>query len=180
MKVDYRRSTAAYKTSHRCQFSLRVGSRVNHSRGKRFWNPCITMFPLHMRWISFIASMYVSNAWRIIFDILHVSLNNLFRNSCNNTTSVNPRLCHFQMSGRAGRRGFDLVGNVIFFGIPYRKIQRLMTANIPKLVGNFPITVSLVLRLLLMTTQADDKKDALTKVSKDSFEWIFNSFLFFQ
>ena len=32
MKVDYRRSTAAYKTSHRCQFSLRVGSRVNHSR----------------------------------------------------------------------------------------------------------------------------------------------------
>ena len=99
-----------------------------------------------------------------------MSLNNLFRNSCNNTTSVNPRLCHFQMSGRAGRRGFDPVGNVIFFGIPYRKIQRLMTANIPKLVGNFPITVSLVLRLLLMTTQADDKKDALTKVSKDSFE----------
>ena len=84
------------------------------------------------------------------------------------------------MSGRAGRRGFDPVGNVIFFGIPYRKIQRLMTANIPKLVGNFPITVSLVLRLLLMTTQADDKKDALTKVSKDSFEWIFNGFLFFQ
>ncbi|CAH3109010.1 unnamed protein product [Pocillopora meandrina] len=68
-----------------------------------------------------------------------------------------------QMSGRAGRRGFDPVGNVIFFGIPYRKVQRLMTANIPKLVGNFPITVSLVLRLLLMTTQADDKKDALTK-----------------
>ncbi|PFX17720.1 putative ATP-dependent RNA helicase DDX60 [Stylophora pistillata] len=68
-----------------------------------------------------------------------------------------------QMSGRAGRRGFDPVGNVIFFGIPYRKVQRLMTANIPKLVGNFPITVSLVLRLLLMTTQADDRGDALTK-----------------
>lgn len=79
-------------------------------------------------------------------------------------------ICYFQMSGRAGRRGFDPVGNVIFFGIPYRKVQRLMTANIPKLVGNFPITVSLVLRLLLMTTQADDKEDALTKVSKDYFE----------
>ena len=62
------------------------------------------------------------------------------------------------------------MGNVIFFGIPYRKVQRLMTAHIPKLVGNFPITVSLVLRLLLMTTQADDKEDALTKVSKDYFE----------
>ncbi|XP_022803066.1 probable ATP-dependent RNA helicase DDX60 [Stylophora pistillata] len=68
-----------------------------------------------------------------------------------------------QMSGRAGRRGFDPLGNVIFFGIPYRKVQRLMTANIPKLVGNFPITVSLVLRLLLLTTKANDKKDALTK-----------------
>jgi len=70
------------------------------------------------------------------------------------------------MSGRAGRRGFDPVGNVIFFGIPYRKVQRLMTANIPKLVGNFPINVSLVLRLLLMTSTGGDKQDALTKVRR--------------
>ena len=68
------------------------------------------------------------------------------------------------MSGRAGRRGFDPVGNVVFFGVPYRKVQRLITANIPKLVGNFPINVSLVLRLLLMTTKGDDKKDAFIKV----------------
>ena len=32
MKVDYRRSTTAYKTSHRRLFSVRVGSRVHHSR----------------------------------------------------------------------------------------------------------------------------------------------------
>ncbi|PFX17719.1 putative ATP-dependent RNA helicase DDX60 [Stylophora pistillata] len=68
-----------------------------------------------------------------------------------------------QMSGRAGRRGFDPVGNVVFFGLPYRKVQRLITANIPKLVGNFPINVSLVLRLLLMTSKGDDPQDALTK-----------------
>ena len=68
------------------------------------------------------------------------------------------------MSGRAGRRGFDPVGNVVFFGIPYRKVQRLITANIPKLVGNFPINVSLVLRLLLMTSKGDDNRDAFTKV----------------
>ncbi len=68
------------------------------------------------------------------------------------------------MSGRAGRRGFDPMGNVVFFGVPYRKVQRLITANIPKLVGNFPINVSLVLRLLLLTSKGDDKKDALTKV----------------
>ena len=68
------------------------------------------------------------------------------------------------MSGRAGRRGFDPVGNVVFFGVPYRKVQRLITANIPNLVGNFPINVSLVLRLLLMTSKGDDSRDALTKV----------------
>ncbi|CAH3109022.1 unnamed protein product, partial [Pocillopora meandrina] len=68
-----------------------------------------------------------------------------------------------QMSGRAGRRGFDPVGNVVFFGVPSRKVQRLITANVPKIVGNFPINVSLVLRLLLMTSKGDDREDALTK-----------------
>ena len=70
------------------------------------------------------------------------------------------------MSGRAGRRGFDPVGNVVFFGVPYRKVQRLITANVPKLVGNFPINVSLVLRMLLITSKGDDKKDALRKVCR--------------
>ena len=68
------------------------------------------------------------------------------------------------MSGRAGRRGFDPVENVVFFGVPYRKVQRLITANVPKIVGNFPINVSLVLRLLLI--RRDDQKDALTKVCR--------------
>ena len=72
------------------------------------------------------------------------------------------------MSGRAGRRGFDPVGNVVFFGVPYQKVQRLITANIPKLVGNFPINVSLVLRLLLMTSKGEDKRDAFTKVGTGS------------
>ena len=49
MKVDYRRSTAAYKTSHRCLFSLRVGSRVHHSRlfaiKSRLWETFLK--PLH-------------------------------------------------------------------------------------------------------------------------------------
>ena len=70
------------------------------------------------------------------------------------------------MSGRAGRRGFDPVGNVVFFGVPSRKVQRLITANVPKIVGNFPINVSLVLRLLLMVSKGDDVKDALTKVCR--------------
>ncbi|XP_070552614.1 probable ATP-dependent RNA helicase DDX60 isoform X2 [Ptychodera flava] len=65
-----------------------------------------------------------------------------------------------QMSGRAGRRGFDLVGNVLFFGIPRPKIQRLIMSSVPHLKGNFPISLSLVLRLLLLTSQSDLGSDA--------------------
>lgn len=53
-----------------------------------------------------------------------------------------------QMSGRAGRRGFDLVGHVAFFGIPEGKIKRLITARLSDMQGNLPLTIALSLRLL--------------------------------
>lgn len=57
-----------------------------------------------------------------------------------------------QMSGRAGRRGFDKEGNVIFYGVHKRKLKALMTGNLPQMIGNFPLSVSLILRLLLLVT----------------------------
>jgi ERCC4-related helicase len=60
-----------------------------------------------------------------------------------------------QMSGRAGRRGFDLKGNVVFSMVPYSKVQSLITSKLPRLMGNFPISVSLVLRLLLLVAKGD-------------------------
>ncbi|TPX54735.1 hypothetical protein PhCBS80983_g05800 [Powellomyces hirtus] len=47
-----------------------------------------------------------------------------------------------QAAGRAGRRGFDLLGSVVFFGLPLVKASRL-----PDLAGHFPLSVTLVLRL---------------------------------
>eukprot|EP00058_Branchiostoma_floridae_P016787 XP_002602275.1 hypothetical protein BRAFLDRAFT_216549 [Branchiostoma floridae] len=67
------------------------------------------------------------------------------------------------MSGRAGRRGFDPVGNVVFFGLPRPKINRLLAANVPCLTGNYPLTSSLVLRLMLLTARGDDKTDAFNR-----------------
>ena len=62
-------------------------------------------------------------------------------------------LTYRQMAGRAGRRGFDNVGRVIFLGVPERKVKRLMAANLPKLTGNFPISTTLCLRLLAVVKE---------------------------
>ncbi|XP_036137795.1 probable ATP-dependent RNA helicase DDX60 isoform X2 [Molossus molossus] len=69
-----------------------------------------------------------------------------------------------QMSGRAGRRGQDLLGDVYFFDIPLPKIEKLIKSNVPKLRGQFPFSISLVLRLMLLASKGDDPEDAKAKV----------------
>ncbi|KAG2012979.1 DEAD/DEAH box helicase [Coprinopsis cinerea AmutBmut pab1-1] len=56
-------------------------------------------------------------------------------------------LMYRQCAGRAGRRGYDLLGNVIFYGIPMDRVQRLILSRLPSLGGGFPVTSTLVLRL---------------------------------
>ncbi|XP_072190962.1 probable ATP-dependent RNA helicase DDX60 [Excalfactoria chinensis] len=68
-----------------------------------------------------------------------------------------------QMSGRAGRRGQDMIGNVFFYDIPLPKVERLIKSNVPQLKGQFPLTISLILRLMLLAAKADDKMDAKAK-----------------
>nr|XP_033814625.1 probable ATP-dependent RNA helicase DDX60 [Geotrypetes seraphini] len=68
-----------------------------------------------------------------------------------------------QMSGRAGRRGQDMTGNVFFYDIPLPKVEMLIKANVPELKGQFPLSITLVLRLMLLTAKADNKKDAKAK-----------------
>ncbi|KAK4189457.1 hypothetical protein QBC35DRAFT_493254 [Podospora australis] len=61
-------------------------------------------------------------------------------------TSLNYR----QASGRAGRRGFDLLGNVVFHNIHPHRVFEIMSAKLPDLRGQFPLSVTLVLRLLTL------------------------------
>lgn len=71
-------------------------------------------------------------------------------------TSLNFR----QAAGRAGRRGFDNLGNVVFLGIPLSKARRLMSSRLPSLMGHFPITTSLVLRLFSLLHDSKDSEYA--------------------
>ncbi|KAF9871134.1 DEAD/DEAH box helicase [Colletotrichum karsti] len=63
-----------------------------------------------------------------------------------------------QASGRAGRRGFDLLGNVVFHGIPHHRVMEIMSSRLPDLRGQFPMSVTLILRLfgLLHGTDGSD------------------------
>jgi len=66
-----------------------------------------------------------------------------------------------QMAGRAGRRGFDLRGNVAFVGVAPSKVMRLLRSELPTLRSNVPMSSTVVLRLiakLARTTDAGERK----------------------
>ena len=55
-----------------------------------------------------------------------------------------------QAAGRAGRRGFDLLGNVVFVGIQMAKVFRLLSSRLTDLTTQYPISTSLILRLAVL------------------------------
>lgn len=69
-----------------------------------------------------------------------------------------------QASGRAGRRGFDVLGNVVFHGIPPKRALEIMSARLPDLRGQFPTSVTLVLRLFGLLHGTDNSEYASNAV----------------
>lgn len=59
-----------------------------------------------------------------------------------------------QAAGRAGRRGFDLLGNVVFQNIDRDRACNLLSSKLPDLTGHFPITTDLVLRLFTLLSES--------------------------
>jgi len=70
-----------------------------------------------------------------------------------------------QASGRAGRRGFDMLGNVVFHHVPTPKIHRLISSRLPDLNGHFPITTSLVLRLFILLHGSNQGSSAVNIIN---------------
>ncbi|KAF2144344.1 uncharacterized protein K452DRAFT_223784 [Aplosporella prunicola CBS 121167] len=69
-----------------------------------------------------------------------------------------------QAAGRAGRRGFDVLGNVVFHGIGVSKVCRLLSSRLPELTGHFPITTTLVLRLCTLLSESKYSSFAVRSV----------------
>ena len=70
-----------------------------------------------------------------------------------------------QAAGRAGRRGFDLLGNVVFQGLGRNKICRLLSSRLPDLNGHFPITTTLVLRLFTLLHESGNSPYAVRAIN---------------
>ncbi|CEN62965.1 hypothetical protein ASPCAL09593 [Aspergillus calidoustus] len=70
-----------------------------------------------------------------------------------------------QAAGRAGRRGFDFLGNVVFQGISQAKVCRLLSSKLPDLNGHFPLTTSLVLRLMTLLHESKGSPYAVKAIN---------------
>lgn len=98
-------------------------------------------------------------------------------------TALNFRQC----SGRAGRRGFDTLGNVLFVGVSLHRIERLLVSRLPKLGGSFPLTTTLVLRMHNLLYNSDEAvgpssyytNNSLTNIDSLSPSQRFRSFSLF-
>jgi hypothetical protein len=70
-----------------------------------------------------------------------------------------------QAAGRAGRRGFDMLGNVVFHGVSMSKVHKLISSRLPDLNGHFPITTTLVLRLFTLLHSSENSRFAVRSVN---------------
>ncbi|CAF4706532.1 unnamed protein product [Rotaria sp. Silwood1] len=68
-----------------------------------------------------------------------------------------------QSSGRAGRRGFDVQGHVVFIDIPLSKISHLIISAIPNIRAHFPTSVTFFMRLLHLCSNSKDSNDAINR-----------------
>jgi hypothetical protein len=74
---------------------------------------------------------------------------------CHESKYLSP-LMYQQMAGRAGRRGFDTQGHVVFFGIPIRKITTVVCSPLSKLTGTDPLGTTTTLRFLNLYNSTTD------------------------
>jgi len=58
-------------------------------------------------------------------------------------------LLHQQMAGRAGRRGLDRQGHLVYSGFTPDRLQELLRGELPDVVGRFPLYPTMPLQLIM-------------------------------
>ncbi|GAW80098.1 DEAD/DEAH box helicase [Plasmodium gonderi] len=64
-----------------------------------------------------------------------------------------------QTSGRAGRRGFDLYGNIIIWNINFKNLRRLITSPLQTLSGSYAVNFTNICRSMLLYNCLKKNKD---------------------
>ncbi|CAA9987301.1 DEAD/DEAH box helicase, putative [Plasmodium knowlesi strain H] len=64
-----------------------------------------------------------------------------------------------QTSGRAGRRGFDLYGNIIIWNINFKNLSRLITSPLQTLSGSYAVNFTNICRSMLLYNCLKKNKD---------------------
>jgi len=67
-------------------------------------------------------------------------------------------LIHQQMAGRAGRRGLDRQGHLIYAGFEPKRLQSLLRGQLPDVVGRFPLYPTIPLQLEMNKRYFGDSK----------------------
>ena len=83
---------------------------------------------------------------------------------------------HRQASGRAGRRGYDFNGTVVFFDIPKSKVQRLIGSFIPELRPQFPISLSVIMQVYNYASQKKKNEASFNcLIDKSYWQYLYPS-----
>ncbi|KAG1852486.1 hypothetical protein F4604DRAFT_1296933 [Suillus subluteus] len=101
-------------------------------------------------YLSLVESLFRRGFVRVIFatSTLALGINAPTKTSifCGDSPFLTA-LMYRQCAGRAGRRGYDTLGRVVFYALPMSKVQRVVLSKLPSLSANFPVTSTLVVRL---------------------------------
>ena len=61
-----------------------------------------------------------------------------------------------------------MIGNVIFHQVPKRVIDNLMSGKLPSLAGNYPMSVTLCLRLMILVEEVRSQGKASVHAKNDT------------
>jgi hypothetical protein len=86
---------------------------------------------------------------------------------CGDTPDLLDALNAQQMAGRAGRRGLDFQGNLVYVGMDWERIQDLMIGQIPAIEGKSPLYPTMSVQEAL-TPFVD--RDAVVRMSGKTFK----------